>query len=1302
MPELYQNKKKQEQTLKTGENKQQEFTTKVLSSGLGKDTRIIGREALLMPVPKEAKDKSLTGTVKKFFRIKDDNIRVGDGPGPIPAGEGEEEAVYRQPIIDLTDEERKGNSGELAEEQAEEIRKKLNELDKTIPDFNNLQPGTQRLLFEFKQAFRIGGTPQERSYAVTNMIANTEPFYRIKQDILNEVYLDNEVRLNAKQMRWEKFLDRNPDAELLIRLYEITTVGIYGNNEAMDGERVVEQLDDRFFAKNKSINRTEGGVRYDHSVIEFTQESDRSVTPLFANEPSMADIKQGNLGDCYFISALNAIVEKDPQMIKNIMKDEGKTVLVRFFSPITGKPVHVRVNKTVPVSYETGTNAQGERVETPRIICGARGALWVSMLEKAFAVVRSRIDSSSEDFRKSAFGLGRKGYDALNGGHTKNAFQILTGRKLARRELRGNMSDKKFVDIDTLFYQVHYGEKENFMKGKKEGGLKRTSADWNRHKARAIFGIDIPEGAGDLLEKFRKNRLFDAYEKYLRNYLKSSFDSFQNPDWNIFDMKGNNPAFRSMTNLIFFLDSVDISKMPTINLGHGIDEDRVKRNYLEYFKKSISASGLLINGVNVNGKYSEEEKKIWKELNEALTDKNGKRRAVTAEVTYHDLQFKKGKTAQGAQGEALVQGIASTHGYAITGTTERESIINGKVVKRKFVIVHNPWGENNIRLYDKDTLQPFVNLANKKEDGTPYVTEGTFLMEFSDFCNTFAHYNYEKDDTKAAPSLKEQELEKQKNTRKVEDVRTQYSPAFDMSDEERITSSVKLRDENFELITQMAEAVKASPQFAGYPNVTKLIVEKLAVLGTKEFTVATREQLYSEVVPMLRSIYDELQIIARTADEESKKKRHKVLEQLFGDPMMLSGFAAILVPMTNGNLKLSGKEIILDGTNDSLFESSEDVKKLRRKPDGKIARHEEVFFQKERSDMTHLSLFSAEPSTEDVAQGNVGDCFMLASLNAIIEKDPQLIKDAMKDEGSTVVVRFFKYQTKEPVYVRVKKTIAFSKYTGTQYGEKYTEERKKGAARALWVNLLEKAFVIAREHLNDPMFKQQNMKGFNKIYSGEAAVFINLFTGKQIGLKALLGHHFKNRRYISFEDLAGRVHYGEKNAYMRERNEDGSTRTAHDWNVYKAKKIFGVDIPPKDEKLYKLFKDNTVLEAYEKFMKKHLSENFECLGNDVVRDTGESVVSGLAVGHSYSVHGVREKRVQIGGNTVTQYFVEIMNPWHQNTVRYYDKDTIRPYMNKAQAQPDNNEYDARGIFLVELRDFYESFSRYGVEEEKKD
>jgi hypothetical protein len=126
---------------------------------------------------------------------------------------------------------------------------------------------------------------------------------------------------------------------------------------------------------------------------------------LFDQKPLGTQVEQQLLGDCFFLSALASFAQRRPEEVEAAIHDRGcGNYAVRFFQydRQTGKatPREVVVDGKIP-------EAKGERVYATTV--SGRG-LWVSLFEKAYAVVRG-------------------GFGKLDrGGDPAAAIEALTGR----------------------------------------------------------------------------------------------------------------------------------------------------------------------------------------------------------------------------------------------------------------------------------------------------------------------------------------------------------------------------------------------------------------------------------------------------------------------------------------------------------------------------------------------------------------------------------------------------------------------------------------------------------------------------------------------------------------------------------------------------------------------------------------------------------------------------------------------------------------------------------------------------------
>lgn len=101
--------------------------------------------------------------------------------------------------------------------------------------------------------------------------------------------------------------------------------------------------------------------------------------PLFATTgPSADDVKQGQVGDCYFLSQLASYAKVDPTLIKQSIVDLGDgTYAVQFKT--NGVAKFYRVDADLPSYSASATAGAG---------LGVQSSLWVALMEKAWTFAR--------------------------------------------------------------------------------------------------------------------------------------------------------------------------------------------------------------------------------------------------------------------------------------------------------------------------------------------------------------------------------------------------------------------------------------------------------------------------------------------------------------------------------------------------------------------------------------------------------------------------------------------------------------------------------------------------------------------------------------------------------------------------------------------------------------------------------------------------------------------------------------------------------------------------------------------------
>jgi hypothetical protein len=173
---------------------------------------------------------------------------------------------------------------------------------------------------------------------------------------------------------------------------------------------LVDLLTPKSYATKDKREKPEGKEKYAYtkfSGVPFV----KGAGDADAIDPN--DVKQGQLGDCYLLSALAAIARANPDVIRRLVSGPNAdgTFNVTIYSDTGGlfstewTPKTVKVTPTFP-SYTWGAPAYAERGD----IDPAQGGpeLWVMLIEKAYATVEG-------------------GYSDIVGGYGRKALTRLTG-----------------------------------------------------------------------------------------------------------------------------------------------------------------------------------------------------------------------------------------------------------------------------------------------------------------------------------------------------------------------------------------------------------------------------------------------------------------------------------------------------------------------------------------------------------------------------------------------------------------------------------------------------------------------------------------------------------------------------------------------------------------------------------------------------------------------------------------------------------------------------------------------------------
>jgi hypothetical protein len=154
--------------------------------------------------------------------------------------------------------------------------------------------------------------------------------------------------------------------------------------------------------------------------------------PLASIRP--AAIRQGYIGDCYFLSSLAAVAETHPELIKNAIRDNGDGTYKVTFPGAKDSPVTVKA----PTEAEQGLYNHG-----------SPGGLWASIMEKAYGTYRHQ--HLLRQWLRNLNGDNTPEEGAGHGGSPADALKLLTGSDISTKATILHSEETLAADLERAF-----------------------------------------------------------------------------------------------------------------------------------------------------------------------------------------------------------------------------------------------------------------------------------------------------------------------------------------------------------------------------------------------------------------------------------------------------------------------------------------------------------------------------------------------------------------------------------------------------------------------------------------------------------------------------------------------------------------------------------------------------------------------------------------------------------------------------------------------------------------------------------
>ncbi len=293
-----------------------------------------------------------------------------------------------------------------AGQQTETVRRTREEAISTDSDMLSYQ-SRDRLAALNRSLQEAGGSPDTVAL-IGQYVQGTR--YRVG-------YTRERENLQAARKAVEKALQQENNEQIRKALLGVKSYFDTMTNGTLVVPEGAEILDFRNKRPEEAGTGQSGSTR-NALIRKLTYWSDQKDTPLFAHEPTVNDLKQRLVSNCYMMASVAGLVEFSPEILKSCIVDEGDSVVVRLYERRVVEKAKEQPEEETSVEEVTEGELQEDQLEKdlmediemlddiektefapiyvrvskeiPRI-AGAdalsSGALWMQMIEKACAFV---------------------------------------------------------------------------------------------------------------------------------------------------------------------------------------------------------------------------------------------------------------------------------------------------------------------------------------------------------------------------------------------------------------------------------------------------------------------------------------------------------------------------------------------------------------------------------------------------------------------------------------------------------------------------------------------------------------------------------------------------------------------------------------------------------------------------------------------------------------------------------------------------------------------------------------------------